>query len=212
MPDGSVAFVAPRVPSLGYRSFAVTKGAPQAATPRSGAAATALENRYYRIAFDPATGTIPGIRDKRLNVELVDQAAPHRFNEYLYERFETRDWNVPAAWHRVSAAALEASSGPVAETMQVRARAVGVESLVQTVILYRELERIDFVLDLVKAPSGRRDYMPNVDPRYKESVYVALPFAVPEHPHPPRVAGLRQRAGRGPLRWRLHGVLCRAPL
>ena len=48
-----------------------------------------LENRFYRVQFDAATGAITSIFDKELNVELVDQAAPHKFNEYLYERFET---------------------------------------------------------------------------------------------------------------------------
>ena len=69
-----------------------------------------LENRYYRVTFDAATGTITSIFDKDLQVELVDQAAPHRFNEYLYERFESSDWNVAQSWHRVGTAQLTASS------------------------------------------------------------------------------------------------------
>ena len=50
-----------------------------------------LENRFYRVQFDATTGAITSIFDKELKVELVDQAAPHKFNEYLYERFETPD-------------------------------------------------------------------------------------------------------------------------
>ena len=46
-----------------------------------------LENRFYRVRFDAATGAITSIFDKQLKVELVDQAAPHKFNEYLYERY-----------------------------------------------------------------------------------------------------------------------------
>ena len=118
------------------------------------------------------------IRDKQRNLELVDQAAPHRFNEYLYERFETSDWKAPTTWHRVRAATLNASAGPVAQVMRVMARPVGVDSLTQTVILYADLPRIDFTLDLVKSPSGRRDVRPNSDPRGKESLYVALPLAI----------------------------------
>jgi hypothetical protein len=143
--------------------------------------APALENRYYRVTFDATTGTITGLFDKELNVELVDQAAPHRFNEYLYERFESSDWDAPRAWHRVRTAQLTTSGGPVADVMKVTAVAAGVEGLQQTVILYRDLKRIDFVLDLFKSPSGRRDTLPPTNPLGKESVYVALPFAVPEH-------------------------------
>ena len=65
--------------------------------------------------------------------------------------------------------------------MEVTASATGVESLKQTVVLYRDLNRIDFVLDLVKAPSGRADTLPTTNPLNKESLYVALPLAVPEH-------------------------------
>ena len=178
MPDGSATFVARDVPSLGYRTFAVTTSESPAGT--SAAAPTdALENRFFRVAFDPATGTITSIRDKLRNVELVDQAAPHRFNEYLYERFETSDWKRPTAWHRVKTATLKATSGPVAQVMQVSAHPVGVEGLTQTAVLYNELPRIDFVLDMVKSPSGRRDVQPFSDPRGKEAVYVALPLAIP---------------------------------
>lgn len=181
MPDGSCLFVAQDVPSLGYRTYGVVKGGPQAMAAVGETVPTVLENRFYRVAFDSKTGTIASIRDKDLDVELVDQKSPHRFNEYLYERFETHDWKQPAAWHRVETARLQASSGPVADVMQVTAKATGAKKIVQTVLVYHDLKRIDFVLDLVKAPSGRRDNMTSDDPFGKESVYLALPFAVPDH-------------------------------
>ncbi len=85
-----VCFVAADVPSLGYKSFRVVSVAEAIPTP---AALTAdnglLENRFYRVRFDAATGAIASIFDKQLKFELVDQAAPHKFNEYLYERYET---------------------------------------------------------------------------------------------------------------------------
>jgi hypothetical protein len=180
MPDGTLVFVAASVPPLGYRTFTITGGRPPKAGPRMDGAKTVLENRYYRIAFDPGSGAIGSIRDKELNEELVDQAAPQRFNEYLYERFETRDWNSPAKWHRVDSARLQASAGPVAEVMEVAGKAKGVDELKQTIVLYHDLKRIDFALDLVKSPSGRTDRIDRNNPIYKESVFVALPFAVPD--------------------------------
>ncbi len=152
-------------------------GTPTGQTMGQSPAAT-LENRFFTLTFDPGTGTITSIWDKQRKAELVDQQAPHRFNEYLYERFETADWKAPTTWHRVRAATLKSSSGPVAQVMQVQAHPVGVERLTQTVVLYTDLPRIDFTLDLVKAPSGRRDKQPNSDPRGKESLYVALPLAI----------------------------------
>lgn len=178
LPDGSAVLIA-GVPSLGYMSYKIDRVEGPLHTPTLIGGAE-LENQFYRVEFDRTAGTITRIRDKQRNVELVDQAAPHRFNEYLYERFETSDWKGPTKWHRVRAATVKASRGPVAQVMQVTARPVGVESLTQTVILYHDLPRIDFTLDLVKSPSGRRDARPNSDPRGKESLYVALPLAIPK--------------------------------
>ena len=112
MPDGAAVFVAEGVPSLGYKTFTVLPGANRIAAPPAAAAAATLENRFFRVAFDPATGTITSIRDKQRNLELVDQAAPHRFNEYLYERFETSDWKAPTTWHRVQCGHAEGVRGP----------------------------------------------------------------------------------------------------
>ncbi len=50
------------------------------------------------------------------------------------------------------------------------------EKIEQSVTLYHDLKRIDFVLDLVKSPSGRTCRDTERDVRNKESVYVALPL------------------------------------
>lgn len=177
----NICFVAPDVPSLGYKSFhvvAATSAVPKA-SPRT-ANNGVLDNRFYRLQFDKATGAITSIFDKQLKVELVDQAAPHKFNEYLYERFETPDAKVPSKWYRVESAKLEASAGPVAARMTVHASAVGADKIQQSVILYNDLKRIDFVLDLVKSRSGRGSRDTEGDVHNKESVYVALPLKVPD--------------------------------
>jgi hypothetical protein len=138
-----------------------------------------LESRFYRVAFDPATGAITSIRDKQLDIELVDQAAPHKFNEYLYERYESPQART-SKWYRVQSAQMSAVSGPVASVITIKASAVGADQITQTVLLYHDLKRIDFALDLVKSPSGRNCRMSNASVLGKESVYVALPFAVPD--------------------------------
>jgi hypothetical protein len=182
LPDGGVVFIAPDVPSLGYKVFSVLPGAAGAAaqpSDRAGHDGRVLENGSYCIRFDPATGAIVSIRDKQLGVELVDPSAPHKFNEYLYERFETPDITTPSKWHRVQSAKLETTRGPVAAVMTIQATAVGADDLRQTVVLYHGPKRIDFRLELVKSPSGRNDRMPNSSALNKESLFVAMPFAVP---------------------------------
>jgi hypothetical protein len=174
-----VVFIANDVPPAGYKTFRVLPAAGSAAGKvmlRAGA--STLENRFYRVVFDPATGAIMSIRDKDLGVELVDSSAPHAFNEYLYERYETARREDPSRWYRLRTATLSPSEGPVAATMTITGTAVGVESLRQSVTLYNDLKRIDFALDLVKSPSGRNHR--SIGPQNKESVYVALPLAIPQ--------------------------------
>ena len=85
--DGNIAFVAADVPPTGYRCFGILP-TPNAPEPEPSAPAAWMENDFYRIEFDPVVGTITGIRDKQLGVELVDRSAPNRFNEYLYDHYE----------------------------------------------------------------------------------------------------------------------------
>jgi hypothetical protein len=177
--DGSLCFVAKDVPPLGYKTYSVAPGLPAPAESRPSPAPEVIENRFYRLAFNPTNGAITSIRDKELGVELVDQTAPYQFNEYLYERYESAHATT-SKWYRVVSAQRTGSSGSVADIVTSRGSAVGVEKLEQRVILYHDLKRIDFVLDMVKAPSGRTCRLPNASVLNKESVYVALPFGVPD--------------------------------
>jgi chitodextrinase len=182
--DGTIVFIAANVPSLGYKTFTLLPSPTDRPKPSKvgravPSAPPELENQFYHIAFDPATGAITSIRDKQLGVELVDQGAPQKFNEYLYERYESPQART-SKWYRVQSAQLTPATGPVASLMTIKASAVGADQITQTVTLYHDLKRIDFVLDLIKSPSGRTCRMPNASVLDKESVYVALPFAVPD--------------------------------
>jgi hypothetical protein len=179
LPDGTCIFIARDVPATGYKSFCLI---PSAASGKSAATLkeNLLESSFYRLTFNPQSGALTSIWDKELGVELVDQSAPHQFNEYLYEQIERSASQVTSVWYRVQSAQLSGTVGPVADLMTVSASPKGVESLTQTILLYHGLKRIDFGLDLIKSPSGRKSRMSNMDLVNKESVYVALPFAVPD--------------------------------
>jgi hypothetical protein len=180
MPDGRILFVARDVPSLGYKTYRVAKGAGKPAAAPAGvtAAEATLENQFYRVTFNPKNGAVAGLWDKQLSVELVDPKASWQLNEYLYEYEGNAE--KAAGWYRTESAKLTRGSGPVAAVMTVEAKAGGVATLRQQVILYTDLKRIDFINDLEKLPSGRtfQDYKKgnNVG---KESVYFALPLNVP---------------------------------
>ena len=179
LPNGQMMFIAADVPATGYKTFSILPGHSRVSA--SSGRGNTLENRFYRIQFDSKTGAITSIQDKDLNQELVDSSAPQRFNEYLYERYETDHITDPSKWYRVGSARLTPARGPVASVMTVKASAVGVESMQQTVILYNDLKRIDFALDMVKSPSGQNEERErSTSFKNQESVYVAMPFSIPD--------------------------------
>ncbi|HJQ30780.1 MAG TPA: glycoside hydrolase family 38 C-terminal domain-containing protein, partial [Pyrinomonadaceae bacterium] len=94
-----IRFLAGEVPPLGYKTYAVRdKAAPSSSTQSGGEAANVatstgaadvaqanvIENRFYRVTLDPASGAVRSIFDKELNRELVDSSSPYRFNQYVY--------------------------------------------------------------------------------------------------------------------------------
>jgi hypothetical protein len=186
MPDGTTVFVADDVPPLGYKTFSIVEGEIESSSKTSGIEVTdkTLENQFYRIAFDPKRGTIKSIYDKDLRMELVDQSAVYCFNEYLYQHYECDDYSNPPAWHRIGNMRLSSAVGPVAgvmtTTMADEVPEVGAKSIKQTVIIYSDIKRIDFVQNIDKAPSGRllADYYSRRNSRGKEGVFYALPFAI----------------------------------
>jgi hypothetical protein len=185
LPNGDVLFLAADVPATGLKSYSVVEvpGDEQKTSSLQTSATSegpVLENDFYRVAFEAATGLIASIRDKRLDVELVDPASPYKFNEYLYEHYDSPDPKKSAKWHRVASAKIACYNGPLADIAVVEAAPVGVESLRQTIVLHRGLRRIDFTLDIVKSPSGRDCTTANTSSLGKESLYIALPFAVPQ--------------------------------
>ena len=79
-----VRFLASDLPSVGYKCFqvrTVSNPAPVVSSPESN---PVIENKYYRITVDVQSGAIQSIFDKELQRELVDNASPYRFGQYLY--------------------------------------------------------------------------------------------------------------------------------
>jgi hypothetical protein len=106
-----VSFLAKNVPAMGYRVYktraATTKdkaGAADEVTmniedyqalergidvrpqpdPRQKNPATVMENKFYRVELDAESGAVKSIFDKELGRELVDQASPYKFGQYVY--------------------------------------------------------------------------------------------------------------------------------
>jgi alpha-mannosidase len=136
------------VPALGYRTYRLL---PCPETSRNDqtptglrASDTSLENSRFRLEFDPVTGCIVSLRDKREELEVF--SGPAALPVVLDDPADTWGHNV-FKWDRV-AGAFEAESvrlvehGPVKSVMRVSSR-YGASRLVQDFAMYPDREQID---------------------------------------------------------------------
>jgi hypothetical protein len=162
----------PEVPACGYR---VLKYGRRADVPAAGPAeGTAIESRFYRVAFDPATGAITSLVDKELGRELVDPQAPYQLNHYLYvaggKATSIEEAGKPPAELTVSTpekASLRVMDlGPLGQRMIVQTSAEMTPEITTEVTVYNDVKRVDVANRLTKKLTYE-----------KEAVYFAFPFA-----------------------------------
>ncbi len=178
MPGGQVIFSATNVPAMGYKTYSLREiGRKRDGTHSSPVRVDPLENGYYRIQIDDSTGGIRSIWDKTRNIELVDQTARCRFNQYIYQRIEEPFSRTPKTYtpRMISKSSF---AGPLAWGVTTGVAATGCQSIEQTVILYRNSDRIDFIVDLDKSESGR--LLKQATAQNKEALFYVLPFNIPQ--------------------------------
>jgi hypothetical protein len=76
-------FWAEDVPAVGYKTY-LLRPVPDAGNNTQSSEPLIMENQFYKVELDPATGAVRSIFDKELGHELVDQSSPYRLGEYLY--------------------------------------------------------------------------------------------------------------------------------
>ncbi|HTF67321.1 MAG TPA: polysaccharide lyase family protein [Edaphobacter sp.] len=79
-----VRFRAQNVPAVGYKVFLERQADKAQAAAEASMDTSVLENRFYRIQLDPASGALLSIYDKDLQREVVNTRSPYRFGQYLY--------------------------------------------------------------------------------------------------------------------------------
>ncbi len=130
--DGSVCFVAPEVPPVGYALYTILPR-PGSWPPPQSLNSLTLENDYYRLQLDASTGGALSVLDKATGTDLATGTG--RFNQYRYNSAQT-----PAG---LSVA--DNDSGPVLQGLTLQGSAPGSTVLWTTAVLYHELKRIDFL-------------------------------------------------------------------
>lgn len=83
-----IRFLARDVPASGYRTFVPADSSGSKTDLKANPADKALENRFFRVAVNPANGSVQSLVDKRTGRELVDATAGHGFGQFLYERYD----------------------------------------------------------------------------------------------------------------------------
>ena len=77
-----VRFLAEDVPAVGYKLYAV-RPTPSKQSSHS-LQGNVIENQFYRVTLDAASGAIAAIFDKELNRDIVDASSSYKFGSYLY--------------------------------------------------------------------------------------------------------------------------------
>ncbi|MGA3168381.1 MAG: glycosyl hydrolase-related protein [Terriglobia bacterium] len=79
----TIRFWAREVPPLGYKVFRLGRG-PAVEPGRSEPESNIIQNKFYRLTFDPTRAALKSLYDKELGRELIDPASPYLAAEYLY--------------------------------------------------------------------------------------------------------------------------------
>ncbi|MEW5901341.1 MAG: glycoside hydrolase family 38 C-terminal domain-containing protein, partial [Acidobacteriota bacterium] len=169
-------FLARDIPAMGYAVYAIRVDEPQLSRePKAALTANAIENDFFKVVLDQASGAIRSLYDKTLGVECVDAASPYGLNQYIYENPEggrkavdnMEKRAVFKRWSPESAKIALGLHGAVASSLKIHAVAPGCREIESEVILYDGLKRIDLVNRLRKE-----------DTLVAEAVYFAFPFSV----------------------------------
>jgi hypothetical protein len=204
-PAVEIAFIAADIPSLGYRTYYL-RPAPSLPEAEAGKAAdtATIENEHFSITANAALGGgLTSLRDKTLNLNLINSAAGPA-NELL--AIAEGPGGDPAAPEldttgdllrsRDQRAKLTVTNGPVFSRLHVKSQLGDRCQLMQEVTLYRGLRRIDLRTSI-------QDYR-----GAHELLALTFPLAL-GNPTPifeDRFAAIVRAPSRGPRDFRMRGL------
>lgn len=177
-----IRFLAEDVPPVGYKCYAriaATAGTPRA--PRI--SGEVLENAYYRITLDAASGAVQSIVDKQMNQELVNASSPYKFDQYLYvtggdqfpNRIQEFSSSTPMPALDIDAAnagrLVSVTQQPFGTVAKLESSALNTPNISTEIILFDGEKKILFTHHVNKSLFFR-----------KEAVYFAFPLRM-ERPH-----------------------------
>ncbi len=171
--SSEILFQGENLPGFGYRTYALTSGAPVASPPGMLAVTgTTIENDFYRLTLDPTDGSLSSMVEKSTGRELIDLASPYDFNELAKNTKAQYDaGQVPVAVPPSSATVTIATDGALLAALKVtRTGSAHVQTIYR---LYNGEDRVEIenLLDKTLAP-----YVPLATST--ESYMVTMPFDI----------------------------------
>ena len=164
------------IPAMGYKALKVEVTGDEASA-EAGKNSELLENRYYKIVIDKASGSVNSLFDKELNMELIDGENQYNIGQLVRETSEKRD---KAPFIRTTASNVTVAAGtngPVWESIMISADLDGFEKdtsgspkgVELEIRLYKNVKKVEFKF------MARKLIL--TDP---EALYVAFPFSLPD--------------------------------
>jgi alpha-mannosidase len=164
------------VPPLGYKSYRIEladEGNVIAAAPDAGPGI--LENEFFRLNFDPETGGIVRLLDKRTMRQMVDEKAAWGLGQMLRETIPDRGALSQETVERTGLSEVKlllGGNGPIWKSILIEGEMVGCQKgrgVRVEVRLYKTEPRIEFHFAVRKLPITA-----------PEAIYVAFPFSFPD--------------------------------
>jgi len=82
----AMLFLARDIPAMGYATYSLVPNKnPETVRLKTVIRGNVVENPFYKVTIDDATGGISSLIDKETNLELVDKSSPFHLNMYIYE-------------------------------------------------------------------------------------------------------------------------------
>ena len=171
-----VRFLAEDLPSAGYKCYAIKYGktpTPQVPVKQE----TTIENSFYRLEVDTATGALRSIFDKQLGRELVDSKSPYKFGQYVYvtggdgatkmiNPFSTLPEGKLQEHGAANGKVVGVQHLPWGDSLRLTSTDSNTPTIETEVFLFKKAKKIEFRYRIVK------DYT-----NAKEGVYIAFPVA-----------------------------------
>lgn len=169
------AILAEEIPAMGYKTFDIVIEDDELATPQpTSVVENVMENSYYRITLNPATGGVSSIFDKELHREMVDAASPWDMGAFIYEKLDDRQQMEQYRtddYTRTGLSQVQLTpgvNGEIYQSVHVRGKAPGVDESYGVrleIKLFNNEKRIELSYALKR--------LPELDPT---AIYVAFPF------------------------------------